>query len=192
MGKVKNKKHEKKRTIIGKAGSDPPVFKSPCFFITFIIFAALLLSFAAYKRNGIWKDGLQLWKDVVRKSVGKDRSRSNLGLAYYNQGRLDEAVKEYLAALRLKPDLPEVHNNIGNTHTKQGRLDEAIEEYTAALRFNPDYADAHYNLGLAYWKKGLKYEAREEFEMALRLKPDFIPAHQAIESLGNRGPQTIR
>ena len=161
MGKVKNKKHEKKRTIIGKAGSDPPVFKSPCFFITFIIFAALLLSFAAYKRNGIWKDGLQLWKDVVRKSVGKDRSRSNLGLAYYNQGRLDEAVKEYLAALRLKPDDAEIYNNLGVAYFNQGRLDEAIKVYRIAMLLKSNSVKILTNLGNAYSKQDRIDEAIE-------------------------------
>ena len=66
-----------------------------------------------------------------------------------DQGKLDEAVAEYRAAIRLKPDYAEAHYNLGIALTDQGKLDEAVAEYRAAIRLQPDYAEAHYNLGIA-------------------------------------------
>ena len=62
----------------------------------------------------------------------------NLGVIYGQQGRTDEAIREYQAALRINPDYDEAHYNLGVIYRQQGRIDEAIREYQAALRINPD------------------------------------------------------
>ena len=49
-----------------------------------------------------------------------------------DQGKLEEAIAEYRAAIRLKPDFAEAHCNLGNALTDQGKLDEAVAEYRAA------------------------------------------------------------
>jgi len=57
-------------------------------------------------------------------------------------GRLPDAIAEYQAALRIRPDYAEAHVNLGNSLSRiPGRQPEAIAEYRAALRINPDYAD---------------------------------------------------
>ncbi len=71
-----------------------------------------------------------------------------------DQGKLDEAIAEFRAAIRLKPDYAEAHINLGIALQDQGKLEEAIAEYRAAIRLKPDYAEAHYNLGLALKPRG--------------------------------------
>ena len=48
----------------------------------------------------------------------------NRGVAYHDQGRLDEAIYEFQAALHLNPDLAEAHCNLGVAYGQQGCLDE--------------------------------------------------------------------
>ena len=36
----------------------------------------------------------------------------NLGIAYFNQGKLDEAVAEYKKAIEIKPNFAEAHYNL--------------------------------------------------------------------------------
>ena len=59
-------------------------------------------------------------------------------MAYTQQGRTDEAIREYQAALRINPDYADAHYNLGVAYAQQGRTDEAMREYQAALRVNPD------------------------------------------------------
>lgn len=106
----------------------------------------ILLFIAAYFRNTIWKRDVTLYEDVVKKSPIKARVHNNLGVAYSRQGRIDEAMQEYLIAIKLKPYFVEAHNNLGNIYHIQGRYDEAIQEYLIALRIKPDYTLAQYNL----------------------------------------------
>ena len=51
------------------------------------------LAWTTCARNEVWRTRISLWEDTVAKSPGKFRTWSNLGSAYSNLGREDEAVK---------------------------------------------------------------------------------------------------
>ncbi len=142
-----------------------------------LLVTAVPLGIAAYNRNFVWNDKAALWEDVVRKSPNKYRGYNNLGLVYYNQRRLEEAIKEYSNALKLKPDDPDVYINLGNAYAKQGRSKEAIKEYSNALKLKPDDPVAHNSLGNANANQGHLDEAIKEYTNALKLKPDYPEAH---------------
>ena len=99
----------------------------------------------------------------------------------YQEGlRLDEAMNQFLAALKITPGYADPHNNIGTTLEKQGRFDEAMEHFQEALRLKPDFADAHYNLGVALGRKGRSDEAAKEFQRVLELRPNYAEAHNNL------------
>ena len=68
-------------------------------------------------------------------------------------GRIDEAIKHFSEAIRLKPDYPQAHNDFGFALFSQGKIEEAIEHYTEALRMRPDYERARNNLSIALNKR---------------------------------------
>lgn len=104
------------------------------------------------------------------------------GMAYAEQGHLDEAIREFQAALRIAPDDAGVHLNLGGAYGQQGRLDEAIREFQAALRINPNYAEAHYSLGMVYRQQGRLDEAIRELQIAAQL--GFEPARELLAQMG--------
>ncbi len=53
----------------------------------------------------------------------------NLGIALKRQGKLEEAIAEFRAAIRINPDDAEAHFHLGNALNGQGKLEEAIAEY---------------------------------------------------------------
>ena len=69
------------------------------------------------------------------------------GNAFYQQGRLEDAVASYRDALRMNPDFAPAHNNVANVLDGLGRLNEAVAHYEAALKLQPDMAHLHNNLG---------------------------------------------
>jgi len=127
VGKAKNKKTEKKITLIEKAENIPSNFKSS-YLIFFIIFVALLLSFPTYKRNGIWKDDTGLWEDVVRKNPKNARGYNNLGVAYKKSRLIDQAFNEYQIAINLNSNYVDAYSNKGNIYQEKGLLEEAFRE----------------------------------------------------------------
>ena len=103
-----------------------------------------------------------------------------LGVAYDDSGKHEEAIESYKQALRIKPDLAEVHNNLGLAYVKSGNYQEAIESLKQALLIAPDYAGAHNNLGLAYGKLGMYQEAIESLKQALLIAPDYAGVHMNL------------
>jgi tetratricopeptide (TPR) repeat protein len=84
-------------------------------------------------------------------------------------GGIPEAVSEFEAAVRLKPDNAEYHNNLGLAlASTPGRLDDAMRAYETALRLDPHYQAAHLNLGLALMSAGRRDEAIKEYKIAIR------------------------
>jgi tetratricopeptide (TPR) repeat protein len=107
---------------------------------------------------------------------------SNLGNAFKDKGRLEEAIASYRAALELKPDYAEAHNNLGLALRDQGDLDEAAASYRAAIEHRPDYANAHNHLGIALQELGQPGEAIVHYRKAIAATPDFAEAYNNLGS----------
>jgi Flp pilus assembly protein TadD len=134
----------------------------------------IALSAATYARNTVWQDEAGLWQDVVAKSPGNARAYNNLGYLSLGRGRLDEAIRYFVAALKRNPSYAAVHTNLGVAYFGKGWIDRAIAQFQIAIRLASvaeDVADSHHNLGLAYVKKGMLAEAIAEFESALKADP---------------------
>ena len=143
----------------------------------------IALGTATYRRNKLWQDDVLLWADVVSKKPDNYRGHANLGGALDRQGRTDEAIGQYLEALKIRPDNVYVHNNLGVALVKQGQTEKGIEHYLAALHKKPDYAFAHNNLGVALEKQGRLDKAMEQYQEALRIKPDYAEAHANVGNI---------
>ena len=95
--------------------------------VAIIVTVIIMFSVLTYSRNNIWSSEIALWQDNVEKSPQKDRPQNNLGLAFYNQGHIEEAKEHYLHALRIDPSYQDALNNLGLALNDQGRTEEAIE-----------------------------------------------------------------
>lgn len=137
-------------------------------------------SIASIDRNAVWKDNLTLFADTATKSPDAALVHENLGNAYGDQNRSDEAIAEYKAALALRPFNSNTHYNIGIEYERQNRIEEAIAEYMRALTLKPDDAAPHNSLGGAYLKINDPGAAAREFITALRLDPRLIRVHNEL------------
>ncbi len=99
---------------------------------------------------------------------------TNRGVAHYNKGDLDGAIKDYNEAIHLKPDNANAYNNRGAARKVKGDLDGAIKDYNEAIRLKPDDADAYINRGSARKAKGDLDGAIKDYNEAIRLKPDYV------------------
>ena len=145
-----------------------------------VITAVVVLGGATYARNGVWQSETALWEDVVEKSPLKARPHNNLGSFYDKQGRSEEAVREILTAIQLKPDNDYAYYNLGIAYTGLGRIDDAIEAYRTAIRINPRSARAYNNLGILYGRQRQMDDAVQAFLKAIEINPDYVEGHHNL------------
>ncbi len=104
-----------------------------------------------------------------------------LGQLFGRHNQIPDAIAEYQEALRLNPDLAQVHHELALLLAGQGRVDQALPHFEAAARLRPDLADAHRNLAVALAKLGRTDEAMKELREVLRLKPDDADVRMALD-----------
>jgi tetratricopeptide (TPR) repeat protein len=97
------------------------------------------------------------------------------------RGDLDKALKEFHAALQLRPNEPELHEALGELYLDHHTDDAAAQsELEAALAVDPMRTRALYLLGRLYVEKKDNEKALPYLQRALRLKPDFMEANSLL------------
>ena len=102
------------------------------------------------------------------------------GNAIEQEGRIDDAMRCYDAAIRLAPRLARAHLNRGNLFLGLGNMEQALRAYTTALGHDPNYAGAHFNIGNVYVRSGQHEAAAAAYREAIALDPDFADADVAL------------
>lgn len=102
-----------------------------------------------------------------------------LGLAQVARGELEEAVKSFQGALRLKPNYPqarvslaEIYGRQGLNLLRQGNPAAAEGSLKEALQLNPKDDAAMSNLGAALGQQGRWGEALTSLKVAVNLNPN--------------------
>jgi Tfp pilus assembly protein PilF len=95
-----------------------------------------------------------------------------MGENYYVLRRMPEAESEYREALRLRPDVPEVHMELGEVYAGAFEWPKAEEEFRAQTKLQPGNAEAAYRLGQALLEQGKVQQAHTELVRANALLPD--------------------
>ena len=138
------------------------------------------LAMGAHARNSLWKDEIELWKDCIKKAPQKERIHHNLGYAYYEAGRWEDAQGEFEKALTLNPRYTLSMYNLGLVFYRKGMMGKAIDCDQETLRLSCPPAETYFNLGLSYYQKGLYSDAVQSFQALLRIKPDYENAYNRL------------
>lgn len=142
-----------------------------------------------------WRNTKTLLKHAVAVTTGNAPAHYYLGYVFDSLGATDEALAQYVQAVRIAPDFVDAYCNLGNIYWRQNKLDEASAAYFKALQSNPNFAPAHYGLAELFVKQAKIEEAKNHYAAALRARPDFAEAHYQIAVLlaeGKESEEAIR
>jgi len=119
-----------------------------------------------------------------------------VGMAFYWQGRLEEAERLLARAIRQSPYPPSWYPMfLGDTYRLEGRHDQAIPWLRKALKLAPKYAGARIRLICAYAALGQQNQAAQELEVLLRDNPGFtlekFKTEWALKATSFRNPAEI-
>lgn len=99
-------------------------------------------------------------------------AHNTLGSVLAAQGRHEEALDAFLAALRADASHAEANANAGNSLHAAGRNQEALALLQRAVAAQPGFAQAHQNLGLVLQALRRHEEAAASFRRAREIVPD--------------------
>jgi len=111
-----------------------------------MLIVSMLFGSTTVLRNRVWADSLSLWADTEKKSPTLARPHLNLGVAYHEEGRLEEALVEFDHALAVNPELTPALVNRGAIFFQRGELDRAETELKRAIQIAPARAVPYLNL----------------------------------------------
>lgn len=96
-----------------------------------------------------------------------------LGMAYFEAERLEEATAAFHHALALNPKAAAAYNGIGRVGYHTGPPEAAITAYEQAITLDPYYIAPFYGLGILYAAQlGDDEKAVEAFQRGLRYNPE--------------------
>jgi len=119
--------------------------------------------------------------ETFREGSPKDPVLHNkVGIAYHQLLQLDQALKEYQLAVKLKPDYEEAINNIGAIYYTKKSYRRSTTWFTRALALAPDdykSAAVYVNLGSSWFSRKNYERAQAAFQTAVRLDPEVFERH---------------
>jgi tetratricopeptide (TPR) repeat protein len=127
-----------------------------------------------------WKNTVTLFERTLAVTHDNWLAHSILGLAFFEEGKTEEARAHFMESLRICPQCFEPIYGIAEVFAKEGKTGEAIAYYEAALYAGGDTATLHNNLGIQLEKTGRTDDAIGHFKRAVVLEPESIIARQAL------------
>jgi len=132
------------------------------------------LCFFTWQRNEVWRSEISVWQDVVAKSPDLVRGYIQLGRAYVNKERYQEACDLFESVADKINGEPEfndtgIYNHWGMAAFQLGKIDLAVELFEHVVQLDKMHWEGHYNLGLAYGSQGKRAKARREMAMGMQL-----------------------
>jgi len=123
--------------------------------------AHLLVSKNSYAK--MFKSGPKSW-----------RVHQVLAQANAEADRHTDAVAEYLAAIKLAPTQPGLHEELGSEYRSLGKVREAEESFLRELEIAPHNVLAKYELGVLAVEQGDGAKGKVLIESALKEKPGLL------------------
>lgn len=108
------------------------------------------------------------------------RTHQLLAEGYALRGNFTNAVKEFQAALELRPNEPELHEALGELYLDHLENEAAQRELEKTLALDPSRTHGLYLLGRLYVQKKDNEKALPYLERAVRLQPNLAEANSLL------------
>jgi len=155
------------------------------------------ITLAPDKNNWIYEFGLIYYamnadKDALKyillageRGYKKDNDyMENLGIAYMNVGKLDEAMSIFKDMLVKRPSDLNLLNMIAEGYYYAGKFQDAIDYWDRVLTYDKTNAQSLYMIGMSYQKKGEKDKGVALCDKAIEMDPGLAVYKQKKSMMG--------
>lgn len=132
----------------------------------------------------------QHFEAAIRYSPDLASPHYNLAVLLQKNNQLEDAEREYRAALRLSSDQTEMeqaHNNLGVLYLGEQKYPEALAQLNAAIAINPDAQNSFIGRGTVELQTGSVNEAVTDFARAAQIGPSPMALYWLGQALERRG-----
>ena len=109
-----------------------------------------------------------------------NRTRHNFALCYFDLGKYEGAIKQYLRIIELWPTDPKGYFLLAKTYAKDRQYDRALSTLRKAHQMRPDDAQDIVGVGDIIYEQGDYAKAGEAYALALETKKDLGLAHKKL------------
>ncbi|TFG13900.1 MAG: tetratricopeptide repeat protein [Promethearchaeota archaeon] len=102
----------------------------------------ILFSYGGYLNDEYileYEKAIEIFKKIITLEPENYKAHYNLGIAYFNLGRIENALASYNEAIKIKPDYKHCYYNIGLVFESKNDLKQAISYYNKALDIDPKF-----------------------------------------------------
>jgi len=153
---------------------------------------------AIFYINGEWAKAIAQWEnalkldpsntelsefvEIAKEKKGKKERLEKAevlyrdGLTHYNEGKINEAIKELQEAVKLNPQHMKAQDYLARAKEKVAAVSKEEEE-----KSRREIMDKHYFQGIDYYAEGKFKKAIEEWDEVLRIDPEHKGAKEYID-----------
>ncbi len=128
-------------------------------------------------RLGDYGAALQACRKALEINPENAAALNNMGIAYLETGRVEEAKDRFLKAIEHEPGHKESYFNLAVLLTHRQQYLQAIEYYRKVLQIDGDLFEARRSLGVVLLDLGQTDEAAKHLAEAVRLDPEDAPSY---------------
>jgi tetratricopeptide (TPR) repeat protein len=136
----------------------------------------------SWRQIGFWKDSETLFGHALEVTSRSFVMHTNLGLALAREGRLDEALEHWEAAVAARPGFYQAERNRGVARFQRGEFQAARTAFERALASEPRSGEAHLFLASACARLRDLACAETELAKALECAPE-LSADSRVQRL---------
>ena len=144
------------------------------------LFLVATLATLTWRQAGTYTGIETLWRTTLARNPECWMAHTNLGLALFQKGSIDDAIAHYRSALQMQPDSWDAEYNLGTALLRKAQVDEAILHCERAVAMRPTDPDAQVCLGDALFQKGRINDAIAHYQKAVMVRPDDFLARYGL------------
>lgn len=127
--------------------------------------------------EGRLDDAILQWQEVLNIAPDHHPAMINLGLAFNETMRFQEAISMNKQAIKIRPSYL-AYTNLGTVYAREGKFNEAADAYKKALEIDDSDSLAWGNLAFVYaWMNGMNTKTIETFNHAIKLAENIRQQH---------------
>lgn len=133
-----------------------------------------------------WRNTTVLFRHALDVTENNTVMHYFMGNFLFREGNVDQAIRHYREAVKIKPDFDDGHDKLGRALSYKGLHAEAVQHYQQAIRINSAKADFHYHLACSLEHLGKTDEAALAYRAALGVNPRYAEAHNNLGVIARR------